>query len=202
MFFSGRSAELFPFHSKITISDDYPFKRLCTIRPRWDGGQGAPFCRPFVILLLSHYPFIVQSELSLIISTKGPAPFSSSPICLKGQCHEIFNIKIFSLISSSKPLSLPLGPYQQHQRYWWQICRRCRWYRWCTLTCKYLREFWKNFEMALMLFSGAWRKMIHERKLKQKVSWHCPFKYNIYYFAGCLTSMRLILRSRSIVTLT
>ncbi len=21
------------------------------------------------------------------------------------------------------------------------ICRRCRWYRWCTLTCKYLREF-------------------------------------------------------------
>ncbi len=23
----------------------------------------------------------------------------------------------------------------------WQICHRCRWHRWCTLTCEYLREF-------------------------------------------------------------
>jgi hypothetical protein len=34
---------------------------------------------------------------------------------------------------------------------------------WCTFTCEYLHEFSKKFEMTLMLFSGAWRKMIHEK---------------------------------------
>jgi hypothetical protein len=33
----------------------------------------------------------------------------------------------------------------------------------------------KKFEMTLMLFSGAWGKIIHEKNLKQKVSQHCPF---------------------------
>ncbi len=56
-----------------------------------------------------------------------------------------------------------------------KICRRCRWNRWCTLTCEYFREFPKKFEMTLMLFSGAWGKVIHEKNLKQKISWHCPF---------------------------
>ncbi len=26
-----------------------------------------------------------------------------------------------------------------------------------------------------MLFLGAWGKVIHEKNLKQKISWHCPF---------------------------
>ncbi len=45
-----------------------------------------------------------------------------------------------------------------------------------TMTCEYLQEFSKKFEMILMLFSGAWGKMIHEKNLQQKISWHCPFK--------------------------
>ncbi len=54
------------------------------------------------------------------------------------------------------------------------ICHRCRWHRWYTLTCEYLREFCrKKFEMTLLLFLG---KVIHEKNLKQKISWHCPFK--------------------------
>jgi hypothetical protein len=32
-----------------------------------------------------------------------------------------------------------------------------------TLTCEYLCEFSKKFEMTLMLFSGAWGKVIHEK---------------------------------------
>ncbi len=56
-----------------------------------------------------------------------------------------------------------------------KICRRCHWYRWCTLTCEYLRGFMKKFEMALMLFSGACEKIIYEKNLNQKISWHCPF---------------------------
>jgi len=64
-----------------------------------------------------------------------------------------------------------------HRCHWHrrQICHQCRWHRWCTLTCEYLREFSKKIEMILMLFSGAWGKVIHEKNLKQKISWHCPF---------------------------
>jgi hypothetical protein len=31
-------------------------------------------------------------------------------------------------------------------------------------------NFSKKFEMTLVLFSGAWGKMIHEKNLKQKIS--------------------------------
>jgi hypothetical protein len=31
--------------------------------------------------------------------------------------------------------------------------------------------------MTLVLFSGAWGKMIHEKNLMQKISRHCPFKH-------------------------
>jgi hypothetical protein len=40
---------------------------------------------------------------------------------------------------------------------------------WCTMTCKYLSEFLKKFEMTLILFSETWRKMIHEKYLKQTI---------------------------------
>jgi hypothetical protein len=36
-----------------------------------------------------------------------------------------------------------------------KFATRCRWYRWFTLTCEYLREFSKQFEMAVMIHSGA-----------------------------------------------
>ncbi len=42
------------------------------------------------------------------------------------------------------------------------------------LDLQYLREFSKKFEMILMLFSGAWGKVIHEKNLKQKISRHFP----------------------------
>ncbi len=60
-----------------------------------------------------------------------------------------------------------------------KICRRCRWYRWCTFTCEYLREFSKKFEMVLMGYSGAGGKLIHEKNQKQKISWHCPFNMQL-----------------------
>ncbi len=62
--------------------------------------------------------------------------------------------------------------YRWHR---WQISHRCRWYQ-STLSCEYLREFSKKFQMALMVYSGAWGKLIHEKNEKQKISWHCPFK--------------------------
>jgi hypothetical protein len=39
-----------------------------------------------------------------------------------------------------------------------------------TLTCEYLCEFSKKFEMIPMLLSGAWGKVIHGKNLKQKIS--------------------------------
>jgi hypothetical protein len=39
---------------------------------------------------------------------------------------------------------------------------------WCTLSCEYLREFSKKFETALMVYSGAWGKLIHGKKPEVK----------------------------------
>jgi hypothetical protein len=38
------------------------------------------------------------------------------------------------------------------------------------LTCEYLLEFSKKFKIILLLLSGAWGKVIHEKNLKQKIS--------------------------------
>ncbi len=46
----------------------------------------------------------------------------------------------------------------------------CRWYRWCTLTCEYLRQFSKQFETVFMEYSGAGGKLIHEKKTRSKTS--------------------------------
>ncbi len=46
--------------------------------------------------------------------------------------------------------------------------RRCRWYRWCTLACEYLREFSKKFKTVLMWYSGAGGKLIHEKTGSKK----------------------------------
>jgi hypothetical protein len=40
---------------------------------------------------------------------------------------------------------------------------------WCTLTCEYLREFSKKFERILMEYSGAGKKLIHEKNQKKKI---------------------------------
>jgi hypothetical protein len=55
------------------------------------------------------------------------------------------------------------------------LCHRCQRHRWSTLSCEYLRKFSKKFETALMVYSRAWGKLIHEKNQKSKISWHCPF---------------------------
>jgi hypothetical protein len=35
------------------------------------------------------------------------------------------------------------------------------------LSCEYLREFSKKFETALLVYSGAWGKLIHEKKSRK-----------------------------------
>jgi hypothetical protein len=31
--------------------------------------------------------------------------------------------------------------------------------------------------MALVVYSGAWGKLIHEKYMKSKIWWHCPFRF-------------------------
>ncbi len=37
-------------------------------------------------------------------------------------------------------------------------------------------NFQKKLETALLVYSGAWGKLIHEKNLKSKISSHYPFK--------------------------
>ncbi len=60
-----------------------------------------------------------------------------------------------------------------------KVDHRYQRHRWSTLICEYLREFSKKFETVQMGYSGAGGKLIHEKNLKQKISWHCPFNYGV-----------------------
>ncbi len=55
----------------------------------------------------------------------------------------------------------------------------CFWFqrhRWCTLSCEYLREFSNKFETAIMVYSGAWGKLIHEKTRGRKFRDTVQFK--------------------------
>ncbi len=66
---------------------------------------------------------------------------------------------------------LPKDDQTKLLKFFWlnifSICHRCRWHRWQTLSCEYLREF------SRILW--GWGKLIHEKNQKQKILWHCPF---------------------------
>jgi hypothetical protein len=64
-----------------------------------------------------------------------------------------------------------------------------------SLSCEYLREFSKKFETTLMVYSGAWGNLIHEKNQKSKISWHCTFKaiLSIKYFEETIKSTKNIL---------
>jgi hypothetical protein len=76
----------------------------------------------------------------------------SKRITLKGQCHEIFRFwyPIRTVSNFFTNFRRPGGR--------------------CTLSCEYLREFSKTFGTALMVYSGAWGKLIHEKHQKSKIS--------------------------------
>ncbi len=82
-----------------------------------------------------------------------------------GQCNEIFDFRFFIWLSFPQATEYPIRAVSN-------IFKNSR--RNLQIFQIFLRIL-KNFEMILMLFSGAWGKMIHEKNLKQKSLWHCPF---------------------------
>ncbi len=97
-----------------------------------------------------------------------------SPFLFEGQCQEIFRLRFFSWII------FPPAPEVTFKYIISGVSKinksRCttRFSRWCTLSCEYLREFSKKFETALLDYSWAWGKLIHENNWMNKISWHCP----------------------------
>jgi hypothetical protein len=109
-------------------------------------------------------------------------------LILKGQCHEIFCFWFFSWIIFSRASDYNIRAvsncFQNSRRYsQLKVCHRCqrhRWYRLCTFTCKYLREFSKKFENGLNGILWSWGETDSWKKPEAKISWHCPFKYIQY----------------------
>jgi hypothetical protein len=46
----------------------------------------------------------------------------------------------------------------------------------CRLSPRICRFKKKVAWPSLQIYSGAWGKLIHEKNLKLKIWWHCPFK--------------------------
>ncbi len=46
-------------------------------------------------------------------------------------------------------------------------------------------NFQNKFETALMGYSGAWEKLIYEKNLESKISWHCHFKSGASIAIAC-----------------
>ncbi len=75
------------------------------------------------------------------------------------------------------------------QRRRWQNCHRCRWYRWqavwyrwCTLTSEYLREFSKKFQTVVMGYSGAGGKLTQEKTRSKKSRETVPLNRTILLY--------------------
>ncbi len=123
-----------------------------------------------------------------IFADQGWPPVSLTPVANEKNLQKIFNNFVGTPLNSINNTSKTGGKICRRCRWYrWQICHRCRWYRWSTLSCECLREFSKKFETALVVYSGAWGKLIHEKNQKQKISWHCPFNY-FYRKVGLIDS--------------
>ncbi len=87
-------------------------------------------------------------------------PFAcSNNIFLKGSLTRDFFLHCFSWISVPRAPGYPIRIVSTFLK-----------------ICEYIHEFSKKFETALMVYSKAWGKLMHEKNQKSKISWHCPFK--------------------------
>ncbi len=75
----------------------------------------------------------------------------------------------FTPVPNLPPVSLKPGaichPHRWHQR---QICRRYCWHRWQIGGAPWLANFRKNLKLTLLLFSGAWGKVIMKKTWSKK----------------------------------
>ncbi len=167
-------------------------------------GNGKNSIRKILIILFGNLSFkftlrCLQPDIVPIIChwcQRHRWQFATGVVDTQAELVAKFAAGVDELVANLPPVSLIPGAIFCHRCHWhrWQICHWCRWHRWCTLTCEYLREFSKKFEMTLLLFSGAWGKVIHEKNLKQKISSHCPFKaeWKQWNYLRCLLGSEVL----------
>ncbi len=64
----------------------------------------------------------------------------------------------------------------------------------CTLSREYLRKFSKKFEMAVIVYSDTWGKLIREKNQKSKISWHLEPRISPRIFEKIRNGRNSILR--------
>ncbi len=105
-----------------------------------------------------------------VLNPQRPAIGISSSIWRKMRWGRVMAEKDPVYLSESEYVLLAKRGWQQYRT---RICKRL----WSPgIDSEHLREFSKKFKTALMVYSGAWGKLIHGKNQKQKISWHCPFK--------------------------
>ncbi len=82
---------------------------------------------------------------------------------------DCLHFKVFLYVNSTTQRC----PFKTFRKFF-SICHPCQWHWWCTLG----ENISKKCQTAIMGYSGAWGKPIHEKNLKSKISWHCPFRKN------------------------
>jgi hypothetical protein len=125
---------------------------------------------PFILFAMMWYDRSSAANTSILQQCCGSWIFSRIPYILAAICSSWYSPSFWSKCGMATFSCTALKAAQ------------CRWYRWCTLTCNYLREFSKKFLTILIRYSGARRKLIDEKNQKQKISWHCPFKYSRHFY--------------------
>jgi hypothetical protein len=84
--------------------------------------------------------------------------------------------------SSPRPLKITLGSFQIFLKNCRDICKsKCKFAAGVNYSggknATGINNTGGKFETALMGDSEAWGKLIHEKNLKLKFSWHCFFKF-------------------------
>jgi hypothetical protein len=86
----------------------------------------------------------------------------------------MFSFKFTLRCQQSDIVPIICHRYQQHQRYLWQNLSPVSLILVVHLHLRISLQIVEKIRDDPTV-SGAWGKMIHEKNLKQKISWHCPF---------------------------
>jgi hypothetical protein len=123
-----------------------------------------------VLLSVSTFPLISPMLISLP-QTQTELGYLENP--QQSSIRSLSRASSHTRLLRSPHANAGMKQYECGQRHWQKIFIR-----------EYLREFSKKFKTAPIEYLGAWGTLIHEKKLKSKISCQTPFKlkvpYNIY----------------------
>ncbi len=125
-------------------------------------------------------PFWISWKFAEIFASQGAPPVSTTPVAnlplVSTTSRQILpRVSLVLLIPVANNGNLKTKIYifvnsttqrcpNKKFKYLWlkffSICHQCQWHQWCTLSCEYPANLATKFEMALMVYSGAWRRYL------------------------------------------